>query len=102
MIFDWIFFFMAYTWWVLDIPGVYGDIPGIYGDISRWLSWRFNPLRNGYLGADRSALLEFWSPFPARERLVESQPAQELDISILMGRGGGSVFWHTPKMSVFF
>jgi len=32
---------------------------------------------NGYLGADRSALLEFWSPFPARERLVESQPAQD-------------------------
>jgi len=28
------------------------------------------------LGADRSALLEFWSPFPAREALVESQPAQ--------------------------
>lgn len=32
---------------------------------------------NGYLGADRSALLEFWSPFPAREALVESQPAQD-------------------------
>lgn len=32
---------------------------------------------NGYLGADRSALLEFWSPFPAREVLVESQPAQD-------------------------
>ncbi|CAK9011330.1 unnamed protein product [Durusdinium trenchii] len=32
---------------------------------------------NGYKGADRSVLLEFWSPFPARERLVESQPSQD-------------------------
>lgn len=32
---------------------------------------------NGYLGADRSVLLEFWSPFPAREALVESQPSQD-------------------------
>ena len=52
------------------------------------VSWRTNPLRNGYLGADRSALLEFWSPFPARERLVESQPAQELDFSMGWGLGG--------------
>eukprot|EP00435_Cladocopium_sp_Y103_P009130 s4626_g2.t1 len=41
------------------------------------LSWDRDELRNGYLGADRSVLLEFWSPFPAREALVESQPAQD-------------------------
>ena len=51
------------------------------------------PLRNGYLGADRSALLEFWSPFPARETLVESQPAQDVEM-------GGTV--SSSNMSVFF
>ncbi|CAJ1343807.1 unnamed protein product [Effrenium voratum] len=32
---------------------------------------------NGYLGADRLRSLEFWSPFAAREQLVESQVCQD-------------------------
>ena len=90
-------FFHGKPWWVFarNLWGIFQVFMGIFhvGFLEN------KPLRNGYLGADRSALLEFWSPFPARERLVESQPAQELDFD---GAGGGSVFWHTPKMSVFF
>lgn len=50
--------------------------PPRYWRLFVWLSKALSVPRNGYLGADRSALLEFWSPWPARARLVESMPSE--------------------------